>query len=119
MSIATAPGAMLEADVRTICALAQPHNLRANITGILTYQKGRFAQLLEGPKTELQALMTRIAVDSRHHSVKLIVDGPTHIRRYADWSMAYLDPKEFMRNQIDDLLEQTAIVAEAVSSSLH
>ncbi|MGY2737236.1 hypothetical protein ACVWYO_004969 [Sphingomonas sp. UYP23] len=113
MSVATAPNGMLDADVRTICALSQPHNLHAEITGILTYQNGRFAQLLEGPKTELHALMSRIAVDTRHHSLKIMADGPTHIRRYADWSMAYLYPQDFARNQLDDFLAQTADVTGA------
>lgn len=113
VSVATAPAEMLDADVRRICALAQPHNLRAEITGILTYQNGRFAQLLEGPKTELHALMSRIAADTRHHSLKMMADGPTRIRRYANWSMAYLYPQDFARNQLDDFLAQTADVTAA------
>lgn len=119
MSVATAPGAMLDADVRAICALAQLHNFRAGITGILTYQHGRFAQLLEGPRTELRALMSRIVVDTRHHSLKMMADGPIHIRRYADWSMAYLDPKDFARHQLDDFLAQTAAVAKTAVANLN
>jgi hypothetical protein len=109
----------LEADVRTICAFAEIHNTRAEITGVLTYQAGRFAQLLEGPESEVRALMIRIAADPRHHSLKIMANGPIHIRRYADWSMAYRDPKDFMRAQLDELLEQTAGIAESMSSTLH
>jgi hypothetical protein len=119
VSVATAPDAILEENVRKICAFAQTHNMRAEITGLLTYHAGRFAQLLEGPESEVGALMIRIAADPRHHSLKIIVNGPIHIRRYADWSMAYRVPKDFMRDQLDDLLEQTAVFAEAVSGTLH
>jgi hypothetical protein len=124
VSVATAPDTILEADVRTICAFAQIHNARAEITGVLTYQAGRFAQLLEGPESELReselrALMIRIAADPRHHGLKIMANGPILIRRYADWSMAYCDPKDFMRDQLDDLLGQTAVFAEGVSSIPH
>jgi hypothetical protein len=119
VSVATAADAILEADVRTICALAETHNMRCEITGVLTHHAGRFVQLLEGPESEVRALMIRIAADPRHHSLKIIANGPIHIRRYADWSMAYRVPKDFMRDQLDDLLEQTAVFAEVMSSTLH
>lgn len=119
ISVATAPAAVLDADVRAICALAEPHNARAGITGALTFHGGRFAQVLEGPESALRALMTRIAADPRHHSLTVIADAEINARRYADWSMAYRDPRDFVRDQLDTVLEHTAVMAEGLGSSLH
>jgi hypothetical protein len=41
-----------------------------------------------------------------------MADGPTRIRRYANWSMAYLYPQDFARNQLNDFLAQTADVTD-------
>lgn len=102
-----------------ICAFAEQHNARHDITGILTLHGGRYAQVLEGPEAALRALITRIEADPRHHSVRVISDGPISKRRYANWSMAYRDPKEFVLDQLDGIMEQTAAVAMVMRGTRH
>jgi hypothetical protein len=119
VSIAAAPDEILDTTVLEICALSEQHNARAGITGLLTFHAGRFAQVLEGPESEVRALLGRIIADPRHHSVNVIADGPIPARRYAEWSMAYREPKDFMRTQLSDVLAQTAAVAEAVRGMPH
>ncbi len=118
-SIATAPDDIVEADVREICALAGPHNEQVGITGALTLRNGRFAQVLEGPLEALRALMERVIADPRHHSVQIITDGPIMARRYAEWSMAYREPKDFIRDQIDVLIADAKLMSEALSNLKH
>lgn len=107
VSIATAPNEILDADVREICRVAQKHNVAVGITGILTFNAGRFAQLIEGSEGELRALMRRITADPRHHSLKVMADYSIVARQFGEWSMAYRSPSEFVRDQIDGLIEQT------------
>lgn len=118
-SIATLPEETANADTLVICALAEQYNALHDITGILTLHRGRFAQVLEGPQTALRTLMARILADTRHHTVKIISDGPIAKRRYTDWSMAYRDPKAFVTDQLDDVLEQTAEVSRAMGPTWH
>lgn len=100
ISVATAPSETLEADVREICAIAQTHNAKAGITGILTFQAGRFAQVIEGPELELRILLARIIADPRHHSMQITADRRIVARQFAEWSMAYRSPGDFIRDQV-------------------
>ena len=118
-SIAAMPEVTADADVLAICTLAEQHNTLHGITGVLTLHDGRFAQVLEGPEQALRKLMGRIKADTRHHSVNVIADVQISTRRYANWSMAYRDPKAFVKDQIDDLLAETAIMAKAVGPTRH
>ena len=118
-SIATLPEETANADTLVICTLAEQYNALHGITGILTLHNGRFAQVLEGPEGALRKLMSRIMADWRHHTIKVISDGPIVKRRYADWSMAYRDPKAFVTDQLDDVLEQTAEITEALRATWH
>ncbi len=118
-SIAAMPEETIDAGVLVICALAEQHNALHSITGILTLCDGRFAQVLEGPEHALRKLMDRINADPRHHSVMVLADGPIVSRRYASWSMSYRDPKAFVKDQIDDLLAETAVMAKAIAPIRH
>ena len=107
ISVATAPSDTLEAEVREICAVAQAHNARTGITGILTFQAGRFAQVIEGPEPELRKLLIRIIADPRHHSVKMTADRAIVARQFAAWSMAYRSTSDFIRDQVSSILMET------------
>ena len=60
--------------------------------------------------------MVRIGADLRHHNLKVLSDRPIISRRYADWSMAYRAPKDFVRDQLDRVLEKTDAIAHALRS---
>ena len=119
--ISTAIAAHDEAmrQLHTICARSSDRNARAGITSIATVHRGKFAQVLEGPEDAVRALLRRIMADPRHHSFLVLADAPLVARRYTDWSMAYRDPKVFITDQIDDILQQTADVARAMKATWH
>jgi hypothetical protein len=118
-SIAVATGDQACNDAKRICALSQDYNALHGITGILTLHRGRFAQVLEGPETAVRQLLRRIMADPRHHSIRIAADTPILKRRYADWSMAFRDPKTFITDQLDDMLAQTAEVVRALNATWH
>ena len=58
---------------------------------MLLYRSGHFLQVLEGPREPLRALLNKLNQDSRHHDVKVLLDGPIEARAFGTWSMAYKD----------------------------
>jgi hypothetical protein len=48
----------------------------------------RFAQWIEGPRTEIEACVRRIAADPRHRDIDVRRRGPVEARRFPDWDMA-------------------------------
>ena len=118
-STATAPHDRARRQLDEICSLAQVHNALLGITGVLTLHRGKFAQVLEGPESAVRALWQRIILDPRHHSAAIVADGPIFVRRYSDWSMAYREPKSFLSDQLDDILQQTAEIVRAMNATWH
>ena len=104
-----------QADLHALCSFAKKYNAQAQITGIITFHEGSFAQVLEGPEIAVRELLRRIITDSRHDSVKIIAEGPIAERCYADWSMEYLLPKDFVHKQIGGVLRQ----AKAARNRIH
>lgn len=119
ISTATTPAETIEESIAEICALARLNNAAAGITGALTYHGGRFAQLIEGPEDALRALMVRIKADPRHHSLRVLTDGPIAVRRYGKWSMTYRKPGDFISEQIDEQVTDTQLMVEALTSTWH
>jgi len=105
--------------LREICVRSGERNARVGISSIATVHKGRFAQVLEGPEETVRAVLRRIIGDPRHHSVTVLADAPLVERRYGGLAMAYRDPKSFIADQLDDILEQTADVVRAMKATWH
>ena len=110
---------MSEAILSALCRSAQKYNANAQITGILTFHNGAFAQILEGPEAALQKLMSRITEDPRHNNLRVLADGPIDQRCYADWSMEYLVPRIFVHKQIEGFLQQTKAVRGQLRELAH
>ncbi len=89
-SQATKP--MTMADLENILADARAGNMARNVTGALVYVDGVFFQLLEGEKDVVRNLMSSIANDGRHQSVKVFHEVEVDKRAFESWSMAYLGP---------------------------
>lgn len=106
VSRATSPDSMTKANLSALCRSAQKYNAKAQITGILTFHNGAFAQILEGSEPVLRELLSRITEDTRHYNLRVSADGPIDQRCYADWSMEYLVPSIFVHKQIEGILKQ-------------
>jgi hypothetical protein len=64
------------------------YNKQENITGILCQGSGLWMQVLEGERSQVNLLYTRIMADRNHHNVELLsMEEITH-RRFGQWSMA-------------------------------
>jgi len=70
--------------------LARELNERRDVTGVLLYTGGHFAQLLEGPAAALAETMAAIRRDRRHEAIHELLAEPIAQRRCGDWSMAFV-----------------------------
>lgn len=72
------------------------NNRRDDITGLLVAHDGRFLQVLEGARSDLERLIGRVAQDPRHTDIEMLTLGPASARRFPAWSMARVPaPSEF------------------------
>ena len=63
------------------------HNPANGVTGILCYSDKVYMQVLEGGRTQINALYARILHDPRHTDVVLLDYQEISERRYACWTM--------------------------------
>jgi len=84
----------LEMDRQALLTLlhdARSYNEIDNITGVLLHDKGRFLQLIEGPRAAVAELLNRLQADTRHEEFYIHEDVSTQVRLFPDWKMGFGD----------------------------
>lgn len=100
-------------EVDAIVDWSRGRNCELGVTGALVFTEKRFAQYLEGPARNVDALMSSIRGDSRHRDVDLIFRSPLPRRRFATWQMAYAGPSTFVAGHVLAVADATAPVTRA------
>ena len=80
----------VDASVRQILGSSQRNNGADGVTGALMFTDGLFAQILEGPRAQVERVFDRIQLDDRHTEVTLLSFEPTPARDYPSWAMAFV-----------------------------
>ena len=101
MYISRARHRMTAGELADLLAGARIRNQAHGITGLLMYDAGYFAQVLEGPKASIDGLLANIAKDPRHDEYTLVSEGSVEERYFEGWSMdwanlAYMDDSKHM-----------------------
>lgn len=78
-------------ELNSITKDSQHNNPKQNITGALFFHQGKFLQLIEGSKDNLEKLMTHIATDPRHNNINRLIDQSIAERKLPNWNMDSLD----------------------------
>ena len=68
------------------------NNGRRKITGALALPDGKFVQVIEGRRRDLDALMIRLRADVRHTNIAVLGDWAIAARLFPGWAMARPDP---------------------------
>lgn len=68
------------------------NNSRDKITGALALPDGKFVQVIEGRRRDLDSLMVRIQADERHTNVVVLGVRDIAARLFPGWAMARPDP---------------------------
>ena len=101
---------------------SKANNPANGVTGVLCFSEGIFLQVLEGGRSAVNRLYNRIASDTRHTQVELLLYQEIGERRFAGWSMgqvsmARLNPSLLMKYSETATLDPYA-VSGAVSMAL-
>lgn len=94
----TATTSFSDADLAALLTVSRSNNARAGLTGMLFSRDDRFLQVLEGPEDQLEKTMRRIAADSGHQDVRILLQGPIEQRQFPDWTMSFA---QLSRNEED------------------
>lgn len=76
-----------------ILSASRSNNKNVGVTGALMFNAGYFAQVLEGPKREIEKTFERIQRDPRHTDVVVLECSDIASRDFPEWSMARVEPQ--------------------------
>lgn len=74
-----------------IIGVSEQSNRRDHLTGVLMRHDGRFLQVLEGARADLNRVMARVTKDRRHDNLRILSDQPISERLFPAWAMARLE----------------------------
>ena len=80
--------------IQQILETSRTNNSHAGVTGALMFNRGCFAQVLEGPRDAVETTFERIQQDDRHGTVMLLSFDAVSSRGFANWSMAHVGVEE-------------------------
>lgn len=78
-------------ELLSILRQSKAHNPTVGVTGVLCFSGGIFLQVLEGGRSAVNRLYNRIAADTRHTDVELLLYEEIGERRFASWSMGQVN----------------------------
>ena len=99
-------------DLADLRDLADARNRSEDITGLLLSDGTRFIQALEGDAAAVQAVMDRIAKDSRHDNISYFRPITTNCRQFRKWTTEYLAERDLgeERGFLDRVMRHVAYV---------
>lgn len=74
-----------------IIGVSEQNNRRDHLTGVLMRHDGRFLQILEGARADLNRVMARVSKDGRHDNLRILSDQPILERLFPAWAMGRLE----------------------------
>ncbi|MGP5361483.1 BLUF domain-containing protein, partial [Psychrobacter celer] len=84
-------GINLPAGLSNIVQISRKRNPAAQITGVLSYRRGQYVQVLEGPAIEIDDLMKKLLADPRHNDIWVFVDEKVTKRSFDKWRVSIFD----------------------------
>lgn len=93
----SAKSGLTKKDIEDILDVCRRNNSTLNITGVLFFSDGEFVQVLEGRKSDIQDLFSKISKDDRHENIEILIDEDVDNRYFSQWAMAYavMDENDF------------------------
>ena len=76
--------------VAEILGVSERNNRRDRLTGVLLAHDGWFLQALEGSRTDIERLLTRLHKDPRHTDIRMLGFDTIKERSFAEWSMGQI-----------------------------
>lgn len=89
-NLVVGPDESIKAEVDSILCASRRNNAACGLTGALIFNRGVFAQVLEGPSSAIERTFERIQRDQRHSDVQVLALDAVDQRGFPSWSMAFL-----------------------------
>lgn len=99
--------------INDIVSAANVYNSRNNISGILMFRAGIFLQLLEGEKSQIEALFAKIEKDPRHSNIVRIFSIEENERLFPIWAMAFHEVSDLDIKMVNEFLSWNKLIAAA------
>jgi hypothetical protein len=87
--ISTARKLFTDNDLLKMLTISVKNNTLTNVTGFLIYVEGRFIQVLEGKKTDVEFIFDKILNNNTHHQITVIERHNIKKRNFETWSMGF------------------------------
>ncbi|NEW97211.1 BLUF domain-containing protein [Rhodopseudomonas sp. BR0G17] len=101
-------------EIESILAAARRNNPPLSVTGALVFNRGLFAQVLEGPCPSVESLFEKILRDARHGDIQVLGFGAARERMFSNWSMAFLGRSREDQDLFGHFGRQTGFKAERI-----
>ena len=79
-------------DVFKIIETSARNNSRDDLTGFLIFAENRFFQVVEGSRSAIDALLSRLGEDTRHSQIEILSQTEIAQRAFPNWRMKRLKP---------------------------
>jgi hypothetical protein len=89
------------------------------VIGALMFSSGYFGQVLEGPRSPVEATFERIQRDTRHGDVSLLELKPVSARTFDRWAMAYVGKDEAVMPSLVGEFDLSKLTFEILISKLY
>lgn len=127
----------VEPHVGRILMASRRNNPRRRLVGVLFYGDGCFFQCIEGERSAVQALFSRISDDPRHTDIRVLSMRDIEVRSFNDWSMKYVpaarevleelrrfgqsrfNPYEFNEEQVERMVDLLRASADPTTGRLN
>ena len=87
--LSTARKLFTDNDLLEMLTISVKNNTLRNVTGFLIYVEGRFIQVLEGKKTDVEFIFDKILNNNRHHQITVLEKHNIKKRNFETWSMGF------------------------------
>lgn len=89
-------------EIDRILATARRRIAEVSATGAMLLYADWFVQLLEGAESDVRVTYERIALDLRHNEIQILFESETALRRFPEWSMAFVGEAAAIRKRFAD-----------------
>ena len=92
-------GDLAKDKIETVLTVANKRNAEAGISGLLLFSNAYFLQVLEGPRSEVNNVYSKIQRDSRHHGAQILMYRDIHLRDFGAWAMGWANEMKVKKQE--------------------
>ncbi|MFC7376943.1 BLUF domain-containing protein [Brevundimonas sp. GCM10030266] len=96
-----------------ILAVSDRNNARDRLSGVLLISRGRFFQVLEGARQDLDRTLRRIEADPRHRDIRFVSRQDIQTRLFDQWGMVAARITPSRQPEIDGVIDRCHTDPEA------